>query len=205
MWTDLGCPFGYVARRRLELGFEQANMDATLNLRLHAFELDPNIATTAMSIPEIFVKKHGGTVEGAIAAESRVAGFARELGLPFTTDRLASNTHDVLRVLQLANTKGLGASWFAQLQWGYFSGAINPFEPAELAESAVAGGMNAEDVSEVLSTDLFDSEVERDRKEAGDRGATGVPYIVIDNRIVLAGVATIAEYAEAFASLTTPV
>ncbi|WP_242417927.1 DsbA family protein, partial [Frankia sp. CpI1-P] len=132
MWTDLGCPWGYVGRRRLELGFEQANLNATLDLRLHAFELDPGSRTTTISIPEIFVKKHGGTIDDAIAAERRVAGLANDVGLPFTTDRLASNTHDVLRVLQLAKTHGLEASWFAQLQQGYFGGTINPFDPAEL-------------------------------------------------------------------------
>ncbi|WP_396230577.1 DsbA family protein [Frankia sp. ACN1ag] len=189
----------------MELGFEQANLNATLDLRLHAFELDPGSRTTTISIPEIFVKKHGGTIDDAIAAERRVAGLANDVGLPFTTDRLASNTHDVLRVLQLAKTHGLEASWFAQLQQGYFGGTINPFDPAELTRSAVAGGMDADDVSDVLSGNRFKAEVARDREEALDRGATGVPYIVIDNRVVLAGGATVTDYARAFTSLTTQV
>ncbi|WP_261568824.1 DsbA family oxidoreductase [Frankia gtarii] len=205
MWTDLGCPWGYVGRRRLELGFKQANLDATLDLRLHAFELDPGARTTTISIPKIFVKKHGGTIDDAIAAESRVAALAKEVGLPFTTDRFASNTHDVLRVLQLATAQGLAASWFAQLQRGYFGGTINPFDPAELTRSAVAGGMDAEDVSDVLSGNRFGAEVARDREEALDRGATGVPYMVIANRFALAGIATVTDYARAFTSLTTRV
>ncbi|WP_261559842.1 DsbA family oxidoreductase [Frankia tisae] len=200
MWTDLGCPWGYVGRRRLELGFERAKMDAALDLRLHAFELDPGSRTTTISIPKIFVRKHGGTVDDAIAAESWVAGLAHEVGLPFTTDRLASNTHDVLRVLQLARTHGLEASWFAQLQRGYFGGTINPFDPAELTRSAVAGGMDAGEVSDVLSGNRFEAEVARDREEALDRGATGVPYIVIDDRVALAGGRTVSDYAHAFTS-----
>jgi len=201
MWTDLGCPFGYVARPRLELGFAQANLpDATLDLRLHAFELDPGLTTT-MPIPEIFVSKHGGTVAGAVAAESRLAGFAREVGLPFTTDRLASNTHDVLRVLQLAKTYKLDATWFAQLQRGYFGATINPFDAAELTDSATAVGLDANEVSDVLSSNRFEAEVARDREEALERGATGVPFIVIDNRVVLAGAATVTNYADAFSSL----
>ncbi|MCM3920403.1 DsbA family protein [Frankia sp. AiPs1] len=205
MWTDLGCPWGYVGRRRLELGFEQANLDATLDLRLHAFELDPGTRTTPISIPQIFVKKHGGTIEDAIAAESRVASLAKEVGLPFTIDRLAANTHDVLRVLQLATNQGLAASWFAQLQRGYFGATINPFDPAELTRSAVAGGMDADEVSDVLAGTRFSAEVARDRDDALDRGATGVPYLVIDNRVALSGIATVTDYARAFTALTARV
>ncbi len=201
LWTDLGCPWSYVARARLERGFEAAAIGATLDLRLHSFELNPGSRTTTISIPEIWVKKHGGTREDAVAAESRVAGLAAEVGLPFTIDRLASNTHDVLRVLQLAKTKDLAAPWFAQLQRGYFGGTVNPFERAELVASAVAGGMDADEVADVLDHARFDDEIDRDRDAALARGARGVPFLVVDDRIVHAGVVSVAEYARTFASL----
>ncbi|MEH3067025.1 MAG: DsbA family protein [Aeromicrobium erythreum] len=201
LWTDLGCPWSYVARARLERGFEEAATGATLDLRLHSFELNPGSRTTTISIPEIWVKKHGGTRDDALAAESRVAGLAAEMGLPFTIDRLASNTHDVLRVLQLATTKDLAATWFAQLQRGYFGGTVNPFERAELVASAVAGGMDADEVADVLDHARFEDEIERDRDAALARGARGVPFLVVDDRIVHAGVVSVAEYARTFASL----
>ncbi len=205
MWTDLACPWSYVARARLERGFEQAveqaASGATLDLRLHSFELNPGSRTTTISIPDIWVTKHGGTREDALTAEGRVAGLAAEMGLPFTTDRLASNTHDVLRVLQLAKTQGLAESWFPQLQRGYFGGTLNPFERSELIVSATAGGMDAGEVADVLDEARFEDEIARDRDAALARGAQGVPFVVLADRVVLPGAVTVHQYAQAFASL----
>lgn len=203
MWTDLACPWSYVARARLERGFEQSTAGDTLDLRLHSFELNPGSMATTISIPEIWVKKHGGTREDALTAEGRIAGLAAELGLPFTTDRLASNTHDVLRLLQLAKTQGLAESWFPQLQRGYFGGTLNPFDRAELIASARAGGMDPDEVADVLASTRFEADVLGDRDAALERGAQGVPFIVVDDRIVLPHVGSVADYARTFSSLSS--
>lgn len=202
MWTDLGCPWSYIGRRRLELAFARVHPGEELSFTLHSFELNPNWPNTPIAVPEIFVKKHGGTHADAVATEAQVARLAAEVGLPFTVDRLASNSHTVLRVLQLAKEKGVAASWFADVQRGYFAGTLNPFDKTELTKTALATGLEADDISEAIETGRFDVAIERDRTDAIARGATGVPFFVIADTITVPGVATIDDYANAFRSLT---
>lgn len=203
MWTDLGCPWSYIGRRRLELAVARVHPDEEPDLRLHTFELNPGAPTTSISIPEIWTRRHGGTHSDAAAAEAAVATLADEVGLPFTIDRLASNSRTVLRVLQLARREGVAAHWFAEVQKGYFGGTLNPYDEAELTATAVAAGLDAGDVGDAIATGHFDAAIDRDRGEAIARGATGVPFVVIADTITVRGVASIDDYAEALRSLAT--
>jgi predicted DsbA family dithiol-disulfide isomerase len=54
LWTDLGCPWCYIGKHRLEQAIAAAVPVGQVQLTLRSFELDPDMSATAVSIPEVF-------------------------------------------------------------------------------------------------------------------------------------------------------
>jgi predicted DsbA family dithiol-disulfide isomerase len=194
LWTDLGCPWCYVGKHRLEDAIEQSGLTDRVDIVLHSFELDPATPDEPISIPEIFVKKHGGTAENAVRMEEGIRNMANAEGLPFTIDRLHANTFTTHRVLKLAEQHGVANRYFTVLQRGHFSGELNPFDPETLVSVAVDAGVPEHEVREVIASEAFADEVRRDEADGQALGITGVPLTVFDERLAAAGAQSVDVY-----------
>jgi predicted DsbA family dithiol-disulfide isomerase len=197
VWTDLGCPWCYVGIHRLRRAVDDLGVGERVELVLRSFELDPGASAAPMTIPEIFTRKHGLTVQDAVQAEARIQKLAHAEGLPFTSDRLHANSFDVHRVLQLANRHGRGVDFFETLQQRYFAGQINPYQHESLIAVAVETGLDGDIVREVLSGNGFADKVREDEATGRRLGVTGVPFVVLDQRYAIAGAQAAAAYAQA--------
>lgn len=69
----------------------------------------------------------------------------------------------------------------------YFIDAQNVDDHAVLLELCTAAGLNENDVQQVLTTDLYKADVERDIHEGIQLGLKGVPFFVIDRKYGLSG------------------
>jgi len=197
LWTDLGCPWCYVGKQRLQTAIDQSGFADRVDLVLRSFELDPNTPHEPVSIPEVFVRKHGGSRENALRMEEQIKQLANAEGLPFTTDRMHANTLTMHRVLQLAERHSVGNRYFTALQRGHFAGELNPFDPETLVRVAVDAGVPEPEVREVIAGDAFTDEVRRDEAEARALGVTGVPFTVLDERLAAAGAQSVEVYRSA--------
>lgn len=196
VWTDLGCPWCYLGIHRLRGAVGRAGA-AGIRLTLRSFELDPNASAEPISIPEIFIRKHGLPVQAAMQAEAAMRDQATAEGLPFTTDRVHANSFDAHRVLQLANRHGAGTSFFETLQKRYFAGEINPYDHARLTDVAVEAGLDGDEVRAALAGDSYTRQVRRDEQRARELGVTGVPFVLLDQRFAVAGAQSIDAYVQA--------
>jgi len=197
LWTDLGCPWCYVGKQRLQTAIDQSGFADRVDLVLRSFELDPNTPDEPISIPEVFVKKHGGSPETALRMEEQIKQLANAEGLPFTVDRMHANTLTVHRVLKLAQHHGAANPFFTALQRGHFAGSLNPFDPETLVSVAVVAGIFEAEVREVIAGDAFTDEVRRDEAEARAIGVTGVPFTVFDERLAASGAQSVEGYRSA--------
>ncbi|MFF4274280.1 DsbA family protein [Streptomyces sp. NPDC001536] len=199
LWTDLGCPWCYIGKHRLEQAIAAATPVGQVQLTLRSFELDPDMSATAVSVPEVFVAKHGGTTEQARRMEMRMAELAQAEGLPYSVDRPAANTFDVHRVLHLARAHGVATPLFSTLQRGYFAGELNPFDKDELVQVAAEAGVPVEETRATLSGDTYTQAV-RDERAAGlALGIQGVPFAVFNGTHAVAGATSVEGYTNAIA------
>lgn len=196
LWTDLGCPWCYVGKRRLEQAIDASGVDA--RIELHSFELHPESPGSLIeTIPEIFVRMHGSSLENARTKEAQITALANAEGLPFTTDRPAVNTFDVHRLLQLAKAQGVGTAYFTKVQTEYFAGRLNPYSHDALLAVAASTGLPEDRAREVLAGETFADAVLEDRHRGEALGVTGVPFALYGGRFATSGAQSVEGFTQA--------
>ncbi len=205
VWSDLGCPWCYVAKHRLRTAIEQRPDADRFKVVMRSFELNPAAPKQPEAIEEAFIRAHGGTAAHFMAAERRIQAIARKEGLEFTSDRLSANTSDLHRVVQYANDEGLGSEFFSTVQDGFFAGALNPYAPDALAGVGESVGLDGRRVLAILASDEYADRVRADRTEGVELGATGVPFVALDRRVAAPGAQKVSVYGQLLEQVAGPV
>jgi predicted DsbA family dithiol-disulfide isomerase len=205
VWSDLGCPWCYVGKHRLQAAIGRRPDADRFMIKMRSFELNPNAPHEPETNEKAFIRTHGGTVAHFLQAERQIQAIARAEGLAFTLDRLSANTFDLHRVAQYAGDQGLGSAFFSSVQDGFFAGRLNPYEPDALAGVAESVGLDGQRVREILASNEYADRVRADRNEGLALGATGVPFVVFDRRVVAPGAQKVAVYGQLLEQIAGPV
>jgi predicted DsbA family dithiol-disulfide isomerase len=199
LWTDLGCPWCYVGKHRLQAALERRPDADRFVIRVRSFELHPDAPRVPETIASAFRRAHGGDVEAVMQVERQIQALAQSEGLPFSLERLNANSFDVHRVLHYANEEDRGLAFFSLLQDRHFAGEITPFDADELARAAEDVGLSGQRVRQVLASSAYGPSVRADRDEGLALGVTSVPFAVFDRRYALPGAHSIETYARVLA------
>lgn len=197
VWADLGCPWCYVGKHRLQRAIDARPDAERFRMRIRSFELNPDSPKEPESIEAVFMRKHGGDPSLVLQAEKRIQAIARGEGLEFDLDRKNANTFDLHRVMHYAEQSGQGLEFFSQVQDRFFSGEIDPYSPDAMVEVAQSLGLDGDRVREVLVTDEFADAVRADVSEGMAFGAQGVPFTVFGRRIAASGAQSVTAYGQA--------
>ena len=195
-WADIVCPWCYVGEARLRAAAEQG--DAPVELVVHAFELDPS-QSEPEQVLDMLSRKYGVPLEQAQAMEERVAGLARAEGLPYTTERVTSNTFDAHRLIAAAAEQGLGLAVREAIQRGHFAGEVDISSHASLIDAAASAGLDRDLAARVLEGEDYAAAVLADEAQARELGATGVPFTVVGGRLAIPGAVETDQYAQVIA------
>lgn len=187
IWSDIVCPFCYLGKKQLDIALTQFTPPVPVEIRLHAFELDPRApASYDRPLAELLAKKYGVDAEEARRWHRRSEAEAANLGMEWRMDECRTgNTFDAHRLNALAATQGLGLQMNERLMRGYFSEGLLPSDHVALVNCATEVGV-------VVPSDFFASseyvdEVRHDEARATDLGISGVPSMVLDGRFMLSG------------------
>lgn len=197
VWADLGCPWCYIGKHRLEEAIGRRPDADRFAVKIRSFELDPDAPHEPETIESAFIRSHGSDAAGVRVAEGRAQALARREGLPFELDRLHANTFDLHRVLHYAEESGRGPAFFSLVQDRYFAGELNPFAADALAEAAESVGLSGTRVREILVGEDYADAVRADVQEGLELGVRGVPFTVFDRRLAASGALTMDGYARA--------
>ena len=195
-WADIVCPWCYVGEARLRSAAEQG--DVPVELVVHAFELDSS-QSQPEKVLDMLTRKYGVPVEQAQEMEQRVAALASAEGLPYTTDRVTSNTFDAHRLIAAAAESGLGLEVREAIQRGHFAGEVDISSHASLIDAAVSAGLDRDLASRVLDGEDYSAAVLADEAQARELGATGVPFTVVGGRFAVPGAVETDQYAQVIA------
>lgn len=196
MWTDLGCPWCYIGKHRLQAAIDRRADADRFELRIRSFELNPQAPVEPETIESAFIRSHGGDASVVLDAERRIQALAGREGLPFSLDRLNANTFDIHRVLHHAAARGLDVPFFSTLQDRFFAGEVDPSDHDALVAVAESVGLEAPAVRRVLATDEHADAVRADRREGAELGLTGVPFVVLDGQVAVPGAQSVAVYGQ---------
>lgn len=189
VWSDVVCPWCHIGLANLDAALADLEGADRVDVVLHSFQLDPRARSTT---PDEHVagiaRKYGTSPESVRARQVQMAEVGAELGLEFDFDNVrGANTLDAHRVLHLAAERGRARELKAAMLRAVFTDGEAIDDHAVLRRLAVAAGLDADEVDDVLAGDAFEREVLADIATARELDITGVPAFVVDRRLMLPG------------------
>jgi predicted DsbA family dithiol-disulfide isomerase len=206
--SDVVCPWCYIGKRKLEAALEElrrAEPGLEARVRWHPFQLNPDLPAAGVPRRDYLAAKFGSAAHAEkIYARVRAAG--EEVGIAFAFERISlqPNTLDAHRLIAWAQQRGEASALAEAIFRRYFieGGFIGARE--ELAASAAAVGLPAEEAREMLASDVLTAEVEAEDREAREAGVTGVPFFIFNGRTAVVGAHDPPMLLEAIAAARAP-
>lgn len=189
VWSDFVCPFCYIGKRQLEKAIEDAGYAGQVEIKLKSFILDPTTPEDSYeSTYEHLSKKYGMPMDEVKKMTDSVVQRAKEVGLHYNFDQLkTANTLKAHRLAKWAESKGKGAEFSEKIFHAYFIEGEAIGKRDVLIRLAEESGLDGKEAEEVLNSNQFAEDVEKDVKEAQLYGIRGVPFFVFENKYGISG------------------
>ena len=189
LWSDFSCPFCYIGKARLERVIYDLKLKDHVHVIYKAYQLNPFAPSiTNDNAYVLFAKKMGITMEQAKEKFSHVIHLAKEesLTMDYTTIQM-TNTFDAHRLAKYASTLGKDQQLTTRLMKAYFNEGKNLSDLNTLLTLAIELGLDQEETHRVLSSTLYEEDVQHDLQQAKSIGVRGVPFFVLNNRYAISG------------------
>lgn len=191
-WSDFACPYCYIGNTRLKRAIEELEINGDIEFDIRAFELDQNAPKSVeSSTVERFALKYGLSVEDAQNEVDGISKLGINEGIDFKySTTLYTNTRDAHRLMKLAGDKydsNVVERLSNLLFDAYFSKNLKLADSEVLLDVSQNAGLDELDVKEVLSSSLYDDEVQKDEEIALSNGIHGVPFYILDRKYSVPG------------------
>lgn len=190
IWSDVICPWCGLGEHRLDRALADLGGGDDFEVVHRSFQLDPSFpAGTTVPVRQLLRQKYRMSEVQLQASTARIEALAVADGLaPYRVGQnVMGNTRLAHKMLALASDRGLEDAAWKRLYRAYFGEGRSIFDLDALVVLGVEIGLIDVDIREAVATGRYRARVEADGREARARGATGVPYVVIDGRTVVAG------------------
>jgi predicted DsbA family dithiol-disulfide isomerase len=189
-WSDFACPYCYIGEKRLESVLKDMKIKDMVNLKMKAFELNPNASPKVESKTDVrFAMKYGMSIEGARNQIEKISKLGRAEGIDFKyADTLYTNMLDAHRLTKLAESKGKDVDKVIFLLFdAYFTKNLVLSDRSVLIKIGKEVGLEEKEIIEMLDSDQFTDEVRKDESEAIKMRIHGVPFFVINDEYTIYG------------------
>ena len=203
IWSDVVCPWCWIGKHRLQQALEQmGEKGRDVDIRWHAFQLDPDSDETPVPLREAYERKFGSRERTEqILAQTQATG--RGEGLPFDFDRgqVRVNTLKAHRLIWLAGREGDAGAVGEALFRAHFEQGRNLADTRTLVDAGAAGGLSEARVRAMLDSDEGIAEVRAQLGQAQALGIRAVPTFLLDGQLAVQGAQSPDVFREAFARL----
>jgi len=200
--ADIACPWCYIVHQRLEQALAaRPELDAVLRWR--PFQLQPGLPAEGRPWRE-FTRDKFGSWERAqqMFDHVREAGSGDGLTFDFEAMDVAPNTANAHRMVLWAEEQGRGIEMSERLYAAYFAGGENLCDPEVLAGCAADASLDPDAARQMLERDDYTQAVHRGQDLARQRGISGVPCHVFDERIAISGAQPVDTFRQALDQAT---
>jgi predicted DsbA family dithiol-disulfide isomerase len=183
--SDVVCPWCYIGKRRLENALSRLPDNYEIDLNFLPFELNPDTPKSGVDHKQYLAEKFGGT-ERYSQLTDHVTGVAATEGLKFDYEKqsVIPNTLDSHRLIQYAKRFGKQAAIKEALMKAYFVDGIDLSRTENLVAIAEKNGVDAKTF---LESNEGADEVKQMEQVNYQRGISGVPFYIINNKYGVSG------------------
>ncbi len=185
--SDVVCPWCYVGKHRLEAALA-LRPDVETEIHWRPYFLDPRVPREGMARVDYLSRKFGSD-ERIRPAHERLSRLGREEGIEFHFERITwqPNTLDAHRLIGWAEEAGRAAPVVEKIFSLFFTEGADLSKRETLLLAAEAGGLDVEGVRRDLAGERDVAAVEKAATSAAERGISGVPFFIFNNRFAVAG------------------
>ncbi len=185
--SDVVCPWCYVGKHRLEAALA-LRPDVETEIHWRPYFLDPRVPREGMARVDYLSRKFGSD-ERIRPAHERLSRLGREEGIEFHFERITwqPNTLDAHRLIGWAEEAGRVAPVVEKIFSLFFTEGADLSKRETLLLAAEAGGLDVEGVRRDLAGERDVAAVEKAATSAAERGISGVPFFIFNNRFAVAG------------------
>ena len=191
VWSDIMCPFCYIGKRHYEAAIQQFAHGADVEIEWKSFQLDPSIPRDEKIKKDVYqylAERKGMSYDQSKKMHDNVVEMAKQAGLQYNYDHaVVANSFDAHRMIQLAKTKGLGDEAEELLFRSYFIEGKDFSDHATLISLGQSIGLDAQEISNAITSEAFAAKVENDIQEAQQLGIQGVPFFVFNRKYGVSG------------------
>lgn len=186
--SDVVCPWCYIGKRRMEKAVDQLKDQYDFKITFSPFELNPDMPPEGSDQKAYLSKKFGGE-ERYNQIIQQVSQLAATEGLNFDYSKQAvsPNTRDAHRIIWYAKQEGKQPAVKEAFLKAYFENGIDLSKKENLIQIAGDAGLSTEKVKSLLESAEGLKEVERSEQMSHQRGISGVPYYIINNKYGVSG------------------
>ncbi|WP_221391513.1 DsbA family oxidoreductase [Dyadobacter sp. NIV53] len=195
IWSDIACPYCYVGKSHLDTALQQFEFRDQVEVLLHSFELEPDIAeNSGESQHAAVMRKYRQSDKLARETLDRATSAGKAVGVVIDFDKvITTNTFKAHRLIRFAAMEGKENEMKDRLFKAYFSEGKNISDISVLKELASETGIDAR---LVLENDLFSAQVRKDEKDARLSGIRSVPFFLFDSKYSVSGAQPISTFLE---------
>jgi predicted DsbA family dithiol-disulfide isomerase len=186
--SDVVCPWCYIGKRRLENALSRLPENYEVDVNFLPFELNPAIPKAGTNHKEYLINKFGSK-ERYDQLTEHVVNVAAGEGLKFDYAKQAMmpNTLDAHRLIQFAKKFGKQAAMKEAFMKAYFEDGVDLTKSENLVNLAVKAGLDRTTVQSFLDTDEGAVEIKTMEQMNSQRGISGVPFYIINNKYGVSG------------------
>lgn len=200
IWSDVMCPFCYIGKKNFEAALETLPFKDEVEVEWKSFQLDPELTETSglKTTSQYLSERKGLTIQQVNQMQQQVTEMGEKAGIHFDFYKnIIANTFLAHKLIHFAAKNNKANDAEELLFKAHFENGENIANVSVLLQIATTLGLNTEETKEVLTTNLFDNEVNNDILEAKNIGVSGVPFFVLNNKYALSGAQPTHLFAEA--------
>jgi predicted DsbA family dithiol-disulfide isomerase len=188
--SDVVCPWCIIGLKGLEEALRRLGDELEADVHFQPFELNPQMPAEGQRLAEYAAQKYGSTSAQLLERRAMIRDRAAELGFTIALppeDGRVYNTFDAHRLLHWAGLEGRQGELKLALFTAYFTKCHNLGDHDVLADAAEEAGLDRNTAIEILKSDRYANEVREAESAWREKGISGVPAIVINDRYLISG------------------
>jgi len=188
IYSDIACPWCYVGKARFERALAAFPQAASVEVVYRPYQLDPSAPHQPRPHREVLAAKFGPR---AVEMDDRLTELGATEGLGFDFDSVLENNsllaHRLLRFALDEYGPQAQTRLKGRIMTGHFAEGLDIGDRTQLADAAVAAGLDRDAVTTFLAGDDLRDEVIADIADARQLGITAVPTFVFEGQWAVQG------------------
>lgn len=195
IWSDLVCPWCWIAKTRFEKALANFEHKDKVQVNAHPYRIASNFLPAPF---EKALKQKFGSESQANAMMRQVESAGLQEGLTYNFEQMQfGDTIQALSLVEAAKTLNKEQDLLHKLYYSSITEGKSLFDSASLIQLAEEVGINSDFTLEALNNPIYQDQVRESEQKVHSFGVSGVPLFVFNQNYMINGAQAINMFEQA--------